>query len=569
MSKNRTLVVLVMGMLVSFQLAGWMLAQSVTATTSVKGGPIAVAVNPITHEAYVASSAGEYKCTPFGPPCYPYSQTVATALNSPTDSATILWQSALGISAEGDQKGTISLNPVTNQVYVGSTHGDDAVIDGVSGAVTLMRFPATAIAVNPITNTIYMPDNNGQNGIAVLDGATNAMTTVVDPSAVSPLAIDINPITNKVYVANNGSANLTVIDGATNTITTTISAGSSPFAVAVNPMTNKIYVVNNTANGTVTVIDGVSNATTTISVGSSPFAIGVNPVTNKIYVANDGSNNITVIDGATNATTTLVDSTALNPQGVAVDALTNQIYVANNGSATVTVIDGATNALTTALCPGATGDSYALSATPSSPIAVDPVSNTVYVTHFTSSNVSAIAGVAGTGPPDFALAATSTNLTLRPGAQATDTIIVAPPFGNTIDLSCSVTGSAPTPSCQLSATSVTPGATYGTASLTITAPTAAAMLEPTIHPALRGWQYAVLLPFLFGIVVAAGSRTHRQHWPLCGSLLLLLLQIACGGGDTGSGSTGRGTSFPANYTVTIAGMSGAIQHTTQVTVTVQ
>ncbi len=36
---------------------------------------------------------------------------------------------------------------------------------------------------------------------------------------------------------------MTVIDGATNA-TTTVAAGTQPFSVAVNPVTNKIYVAN-------------------------------------------------------------------------------------------------------------------------------------------------------------------------------------------------------------------------------------------------------------------------------------------------------------------------------------
>ena len=64
-------------------------------------------------------------------------------------------------------------------------------------------------------------------------------------------------------------------------------------AVAVNPVTNKIYVANSgseccgSGNGNVTVIDGATNATTTITdPNASTQGRGRNPVTNKIYVAN-------------------------------------------------------------------------------------------------------------------------------------------------------------------------------------------------------------------------------------------------------------------------------------------
>jgi hypothetical protein len=104
--------------------------------------------------------------------------------------------------------------------------------------------------------------------------------------------------------------------------------------------------------------------------------------------------------------------------------------------------------------------------------------------------------------------------------------------------------------------------------LTITAPaTAAAMQAPSSHRQRR-LLYALWLPFMFGIIVVGGSRKLRRgYWALCGVFLLsFLLQIACGGGNS---SNGTGTQGPTNYTVTITGASGAIQHTTQVTVTVQ
>ena len=50
-------------------------------------------------------------------------------------------------------------------------------------------------------------------------------------------------MTNKIYVANYDSDNVTVIDGATNA-TTTVAVGTNPYAVAVNPVTNKVYVAN-------------------------------------------------------------------------------------------------------------------------------------------------------------------------------------------------------------------------------------------------------------------------------------------------------------------------------------
>lgn len=52
---------------------------------------------------------------------------------------------------------------------------------------------------------------------------------------------------NKIYVANYGSDAVTVIGRADNS-TTTVAAGTGPSAMAVNPVTNRINVANGSSN---------------------------------------------------------------------------------------------------------------------------------------------------------------------------------------------------------------------------------------------------------------------------------------------------------------------------------
>src|SRR5262249_10915276 len=137
--------------------------------------------------------------------------------------------------------------------------------------------------------------------------------------------------------------------GWTQRVTATVTVGVSPVAVAVNPVTNKIYVANCVpspsrspgVNGSVTVIDGKTNGKTGVSVGVCPGAVAVNPLTNKIYVTNFGKfdlfcgscinyGSVTVIDGATNSTITITNPQAKFPRSVAINSVTNKIYVANN-----------------------------------------------------------------------------------------------------------------------------------------------------------------------------------------------------------------------------------------------
>jgi YVTN family beta-propeller protein len=103
----------------------------------------------------------------------------------------------------------------------------------------------------------------------------------------------VNPVTNKIYVANAKSNNVTVIDGATNG-TTTVAVGTNPATVTVNPVTNKIYVANQRSR-ILTVIDGATLATTPVTVDTGPCAVAVNPTTDLIYVALGASNKVAVI----------------------------------------------------------------------------------------------------------------------------------------------------------------------------------------------------------------------------------------------------------------------------------
>jgi DNA-binding beta-propeller fold protein YncE len=104
--------------------------------------------------------------------------------------------------------------------------------------------------------------------------------------------------------------------GRAQTVTATVPVGKNPVAIAVNPVTNKIYVANCPdlssrtvgTNGTITIIDGDTNNSETVEAGLCPTAVAVNPTTNKIYIANFGHTSlycgscfdfgsITVLDG--------------------------------------------------------------------------------------------------------------------------------------------------------------------------------------------------------------------------------------------------------------------------------
>lgn len=231
------------------------------------------------------------------------------------------------------------------------------------------------IAVNPVTNKIYVantvPAGEGAAGsVTVIDGVTDSTSTISLSEGIADIAV--NSATNKIYVASCGDLAcdgfVAVIDGNTNGVTW-VTVGTGPTGVAVNSVTNKIYVRNN--DNTVTVIDGATNNTSTVGVGYGSYGsqigcppIAVNPVTNKVYVANERDSTVTVIDGSTNTTTTI--SGVGGAFAIAVNPATNKIYVTGGG--VVTVIDGNTNNAT------------AISGIDSDAVAINAATDKIYVT---------------------------------------------------------------------------------------------------------------------------------------------------------------------------------------------
>jgi hypothetical protein len=190
----------------------------------------------------------------------------------------------------------------------------------------------------------------------------------------------------------------------------------------------------------------------------------------------------------------------------------------------------------------------------------------VVVTDSPENNVSVLLNAT----PTFKLTAQSSSLTVASGNSQMDVLSVAGVngFANPVDLACAVSGPEPLAACSLSSSSVTPGVSPGTSTMTITAPMTAAMQPRSAPNGLEpgALAYAVALLLTFGIVVFAGSkRRQRAYWLMCGVLALLCgLQAACGGGGSGAPPPPPAQTF----TVTVTATSGAIQETTQVTVTV-
>lgn len=240
-------------------------------------------------------------------------------------------------------------------------------------------FSPKALDFDPTTQRIYVanggPTTTNPGDLAVLDGTSYAFVTKLDAGWLSDFAI--NPTTNRIYTATRYAANPTlpghvgVWDGLTSTwvASVEITPGGRP-VVAVNPATGRIYAANNFGSG-VLVIDGENHTILDTIPVDYPADIAVNETTNRVYLGSS------IIDGASNS---VIGSLPVSGFPLAVNPVINRVYVATGN--TVSVIDGATNALITSIGVG------------TSPIgiAVNSVTGRIYVANFGSRDVTVIDG---------------------------------------------------------------------------------------------------------------------------------------------------------------------------------
>ena len=252
----------------------------------------------------------------------------------------------------------IAVNPTTNMVYV--TDGDYKIVTAINGATNTATTIATSattagVAVNSTTKTIYVAIDALPGSVAVIDGATNAISTTISIPLI-PNLVAVNPATNQIYVSEwngvpGGAYNVLDIDGSTNNVVATISISKTITALAVDTTRNLIYAMNLTTPGDaeISVIDGATNdITATIPVGYNDETLALNQTTNTIYVPDAHGEQIYVVDGATDTVTTTVPfASGVEPTGLAVNPVTDSVYVAtyntNTNAGVMEVLNGSTN----------------------------------------------------------------------------------------------------------------------------------------------------------------------------------------------------------------------------------
>jgi YVTN family beta-propeller protein len=267
----------------------------------------------------------------------------------------------------------------TTIVVCTSAREEEKVISLKSNPIIPSGSFPIGIDINPITNKLYVA-NQFSNTISVIDIEKSIVEKNIDVGN-SPYDVDVNPFSNRIYSSNRDSNSISVIDGFTNNELTAIPVGKSPLGIGINLATSWIYVANFNS-GTITVIDAIDNhIIKSLKFATLPYDIVINPHTNKVFVTDLGKNSVLVLDGSNN---TLISTIPVGskPSALAINTQTNTIYVSNFLNNSVSVINGTSNKLET---------NIKVKDNPVG-IAVNPRTNKIYVNNLVDNSVSVING---------------------------------------------------------------------------------------------------------------------------------------------------------------------------------
>jgi tetratricopeptide (TPR) repeat protein/DNA-binding beta-propeller fold protein YncE len=327
-----------------------------------EGVPVDIAVNPNTDIVYVANSnsknilAIDCNKQKIMVDAIPTNGIVRELTVDPTSNKVYAAlrdnKSALVIDSSNElNTGIDDINEAVNDLVKGEF--DEVLYDSPDhSSPTAIKTSAMPVAVDPNPNSgnVYIA-NNTSNTIHKID---NDNKVEADTSLKNTTLQDIvfNPTTGKIYAAYNKSGIISVTNSKNGTVLKDIPGAGAAIGInslIVNPNTNKIYVINPTLQK-ISVIDGKKDSVKeNIPVGIVPIDMAIDSSNNMIYVAHQISNTISIIDGNKDEVVQILQIPFGNnviPNSIAVNSKTHILYLGfihDDGSQSVGMLDPATN----------------------------------------------------------------------------------------------------------------------------------------------------------------------------------------------------------------------------------
>jgi YVTN family beta-propeller protein len=214
-----------------------------------------------------------------------------------------------------------SVNSVTNKV-IGTTTITETEGDGILG-----------VTLDPVADKLYVA-NASNDRIDIVDGTTLKVVDRITTGDQEPFGVAFNPFNHRLYVVYY-SDKVDIFNAVNKSLITSTTVGTQNVNVAVNWITGNVFVTDNVFGpSTTAVLDENGNVLARVPVSESPYGVAVDPISNKAFVVSTGIAALNVIDGGSNTVVGAIPGLTANY--VSVNYVTGKVYLSGNSGVVVT-----------------------------------------------------------------------------------------------------------------------------------------------------------------------------------------------------------------------------------------
>jgi hypothetical protein len=519
-----------------------------TAGLTYNGPPSAVVAGTYS----IGGSSAPQAATPtFSPAAATYTSSQSVTISDATSGATIYY------TTNGSTP-TTSSTVYTGPITVSSSETVQAIAaasgytnSAVGSAAYAIEHAASAPTFAPASGSYTVPQtvtiSDATSDAAIYYTTNGATPTTSSTEYTGPITVSSTETLEAIAVAT-GDTN-SAVASATYTITPTVSTPTFSPAAGAYTSAQSVSISDATSGATIYYTTNGTTPTTSSTAYTGPITVSSTETLEAIAVAT-GDSNTAVASAAYTISSSLpsVSTPTFSPaagtynsaQSVSISDVTSgaTIYYTTNGTT-----------------PTTSSTAY------TGPIPVSSTETLQAIAVASSDSAVASAAYTITVKPNFLLGTSAASLTVNSGDQGTVMVTVTPEngFDSPVILACS--GLPTWATCSFDQTTVTPSGGAATTQLTIS--------TSTQSSALRSGSRA-FFPFtaLAMTVGLFGWRKRRgwHHWLLLAiGYAGLGLLFGCGGT---SGAGGTSTTALATSTVTVTAISGTLQGTAAITLTV-
>lgn len=297
--------------------------ESVIATVSLSGVPVAVALTPDGQFAYVADvTNGRVRVVRLSDNTLETSITLGAGTD-PSDVA---------VSADGTR---LFVAQNTNNL---ATAGIAVINTSNNSLINTQRNLLTPTALAVSSGQVYIAQGDSNNvasipeNISNFDGSQLSNFSVTDAQDLA-----ITPDGSSIYISITNSNQVKKYRRSDAAFISTISVGNAPKDLVITPDGSKVYVANKNSNTVSVIRTNDDTVISTVSVGRDPRGMSVSPDGSEIYVPNALDGTVSVIATASNTVTRIL-SVGGTPLDTAVSPSGDYVYVVDSTNAKLIVL---------------------------------------------------------------------------------------------------------------------------------------------------------------------------------------------------------------------------------------